>query len=101
MSPKGLVVDRLNQVTNQLVHIEAHTLNVGFNNTGAVVERLGHTGLLVLSVARPLNIWFALVLKHHLLDHVAVGVLVDTISPHICLPYVRVIMLSRSRCWVL
>merc|ERR1711875_143183 len=98
---EGLVVDRLNQVTNQLVHIKAHTLNIGFNNTSAVVERLGHTRLLVLSVARPLNIRFALVLEYHLLDHVAVGVLVDTISPHICLPYVRVVLLGRSRRWIL
>merc|ERR1711875_94445 len=97
---KGLVMECLNQVAHQLVHIEAHTLNVGFNNTSAVVERLGHTRLLILSVARPLDIWLALVLEHHLLDHVAVGVLVDTISPHICLPYVRVVLLGRSRCWV-
>merc|ERR1711875_213938 len=79
---KGLVVDRLNQVTDQLVHIEADTLNVGFNHTSAVVEWLGHTRLLILSVARPLNIWLALVLEHHLLDHVTVGVFVDTIATH-------------------
>merc|ERR1719308_155978 len=98
---KCLVVDRLNQVSHQLVHIEADTLNVCFNNTSAVIEGLSHTRFLVLSVARPLNIWFALVLKHHLLNHVTVGVLVDTIAPHVSLPYVRVVMLSRSRCWVL
>merc|ERR1711942_40903 len=80
---KGLVVDRLNQVADQLVHIEADTLNVGFNNTSAVVEVLGHTRLLILSVACPLDVWLTLVLEHHLLDHVTVGVLVDTIAPHI------------------
>merc|ERR1719320_214129 len=94
---KGLVVDRLNQVANQLVDIEADTLNVGFNNTSAIVEGLGHTRFLVLGVACPLNIWLALVLEHHLLNHVAVGVLVDTVAPHICLPNIRVIMLGRSR----
>merc|ERR1711875_67254 len=97
---KCLVVDRLNQVAYQLVNIEAHSLDIGFNNTSAVIERLGNTRLLILSVAGSLNIWLALVLEHHLLDHVTVGVLVDTVSPHICLPYVRVIMLGRSRCWV-
>merc|ERR1719347_318736 len=40
---KGLVVDGLNQVAHQLVHIKAHTLNVGFNNTSAVIEGLRYT----------------------------------------------------------
>merc|ERR1719312_2472147 len=97
---KGLVMDRLNQVTDQLVDIEADALNVGFNNTSAVVEGLRHTRFLVLGVARFLHIWLALVLEHHLLNHVAVGVLVHTIAPHICLPNIRVVMLGRSRCWV-
>merc|ERR1719342_547002 len=95
-----LVVDRLNQVTDQLVDIEAHSLNIGFDNTSAVVEVLGHTRFLVLSVACPLNIRLTLVLEHHLLDHVTVGILVDTIAAHISLSYVRVILLGRSRCWV-
>merc|ERR1712013_384944 len=92
-----LVVDRLNQVTHQLVDIEAHSLNISFDNTSAVVEVLGRTRFLVLSVACPLNVWLTLVLEHHLLDHVTVGVLVDTIAAHIFLPYVRVILLGRSR----
>merc|ERR1711875_6553 len=95
-----LVVDRLNQVTDQLVDIEAHSLNIGFDHTSAVVEVLGRTRFLVLSVACPLNVWLALVLEHNLLNHVAVGVLVNTIAPHVSLPYVRVILLGRSRCWV-
>merc|ERR1719342_1077912 len=65
---KGLVVDRLYQVTHQLIHIKAHTLNVSFNNTGAVVEWLRHTRFFILSVAGLLHIRFALVLEHHLLD---------------------------------
>merc|ERR1711875_19831 len=92
---QGLVVDRLNQVADQLTHIEADTLNVGFNNTSAVVEGLGHTRFLVLSVTRLLDIRFALVLEHHLLDHVTVGVLVDTIATHVSLPYVRIVFLGR------
>merc|ERR1711875_155765 len=95
-----LVVDRLNQVTDQLVDIEAHSLNISFDNTSAVVEVLGRTRFLVLSVACSLNVWLTLVLEHRLLHHVTVGVLVDTVSPHICLPYVRVVLLGRSRCWV-
>merc|ERR1719312_218340 len=95
-----LVVDCLNQVTDQLVDIEAHSLNIGFDNTSAVVEVLGRTRFLVLSVACPLNVWLTLVLEHHLLDHMTVGVLVDTIASHVSLPYVRVILLGRSRCWV-
>merc|ERR1712201_1904 len=97
---QGLVVDRLHQVAYQLVDIEAHSLDIGFNNSSAVIERLGNTRFLILSVACPLSVRLALVLEHHLLDHVTVGVLVDTVSPHICLPYVRVVMLGRGRCWV-
>merc|ERR1719312_469778 len=97
---KGLVVYRLNQVADQLIDIKAHALNVSFNNTSAVVEGLGHTRLLILCVAGLLNVWFALVLEHHLLDHVTVGVLVDTVSPNVCLPNVRIILLGRSRCRV-
>merc|ERR1711875_206685 len=97
---KGLVVNRLDQVTDQLVHIEADPINVSFNNTGAIVELLCHTRFFILSVAGLLDIRLALVLEHHLLDHVTVGILVDTIAPHVSLPYVRMILLGRSRCWV-
>merc|ERR1712201_52841 len=97
---QGLVVDRLHQVAYQLVDIEAYSLDIGFNNSSAVIERLEDTRFLILSVACSLYIRLALVLEHHLLDHVTVGVLVDTIAAHVCLPYIRVIMLGRSRCWV-
>merc|ERR1712243_269525 len=81
-SEASLYLISLLQVAYQLVHIEAHTFYIGFDNASAVVEGLGHTGLFILSVASPLDIWLALVLEHHLLDHVAVGVLVHTIAPH-------------------
>merc|ERR1712013_650931 len=69
---QGLVVDRLHQVAYQLVHIEAYSLDIGFNNTRAVIERLGNTRFFILRVACSLDIWLALILEHHLLDHVAV-----------------------------
>merc|ERR1711921_47371 len=97
---QGLVVDRLHQVAHQLIDIKANTLNVGFNNTSAVIEWLRHTRFLILCVTRSLDIRLALVLEHHLLDHVTVGVLVDTVASHVSLPYVRVIVLGRSRSWV-
>merc|ERR1719347_1175560 len=63
---QGLVVDCLNQVAHQFVHIKAHALDVGFNNTSAVVEGFRHTRFFILSVARLLDIGLALVLEHHL-----------------------------------
>merc|ERR1712013_168530 len=81
---KGLVVNSFYQIAHQLIHIKTNPFNICFDYPSAVVEELGCTGFLILSVARPLHIRLALVLKHHLLDHVAVGVLVDTIATHVC-----------------
>merc|ERR1711875_180673 len=97
---QGLVVDSLHQVTDQLVHIKANALNLSLDDSRAVVEEPGHARLLVLSVARSLSVWLALILDHHLLHHVTVGVLVDTIASHISLPYVRMILMGRCWCWV-
>merc|ERR1719158_1768338 len=97
---KCLVVDRLNQVADQLVHIKTDAFNLCFDYSCAIVERLGHTRLLVLRVTSSLRVWLALVLEHHLLDHVAVGILVDTITSYISLPNIRIILLYRSRCWI-
>merc|ERR1719312_1825285 len=96
---KCLVMDGLNQVANKLIHIKTDTFNLGFDYSYTVVERLGHTRLLVLRVTSSLCVWLALVLEHHLLDHVAVGILVNTITSYISLPNIRIILLHRSRCW--
>ena len=65
------------------------------------VDETGNAKLLVLGVASPLCVRLALVLEHHLLDHVAVGVLVDTVAPHVGLSNIRIVTLRRCRCWIL
>merc|ERR1719260_13975 len=98
---EGLVVNGFHQVTHKLVHIKTNTLNVRLDYSSTIVERLGNAGLPVLSPTRLLDIGLALVLEHHLLHHVTVGVLVHTISSHISLPYIRIVLLGRSRCRIL
>merc|ERR1719233_1644861 len=98
---QGLVVDGLNKVAHQLVHIKADTLHAGLDDPRAVVVKLGLAFFLILRPASGLCVGLALVLKHHLLHHVAVGVLVDAVPPYIVLPYIRTVLLCRSRCWVL
>merc|ERR1711887_2195 len=90
-----LVMNCLDQVAYQLVYIETDSLDIGFNNSRAVSEGLCCTRLFVLCVTSPLRVWLALVLEHHLLDHVAVRVLIDTVAPHIGLSYIRIVPLSR------
>merc|ERR1719320_1386075 len=97
---KCLVMNSFDQVTYQLVHVETDSLDIGFNNTGAVLEGLGCTGFLILGVASPLCVGLALVLEYHLLNHVAVGVLVDTVPPNISLSNIRMIILGRCRSWI-
>merc|ERR1719402_1739589 len=93
-------MDGLHQIADKLIHIETNTLDLGLDNSSTVVEQPGHARLLILGVASLLSVRLALVLEHHLLHHVAVGVLVDTVSPNINLSYVRIISLSRCRRWV-
>merc|ERR1719352_1150581 len=95
-----LVVDCLNQIADKLIYVETNTLDLGLDNPSTVVEKPGNARLLILGVAGPLGVRLALVLEHHLLHHVAVGVLVDTVSPNIGLPYVRIIPLGGCRRWV-
>merc|ERR1711875_202390 len=94
---QGLVVNSFDQITYQLVHIEADTLDVGLNNTSAIVVRHRLTVLNVLSPTRCLNIRLALVLEYNFLDHMTVRILVHTIPSYVSLAYVRIIFLSRSR----
>merc|ERR1719187_816171 len=95
-----LVMDSLNKIADKLIYVETNTFDLGLDNSSTIVEEPRHTSFLVLGVAGPLCVRLTLVLEHHLLHHMAVGVLVDTVAPHIGLSYVRIILLSRSRCWV-
>merc|ERR1719504_70485 len=93
---QGLVVDGLHQVTDQLVHVEADPLHVGLDDPRTVLEHLPLAVLLVLGPASLLSVRLALVLEYPLLHLVAVGVLVDPITPHIGLSNIRIILLNRS-----
>merc|ERR1719186_1196714 len=93
-----LVVDGLHQVADKLIHVKTDSLDLCLDNASAIVKQPGNTSLLVLGVASPLGVGLTLVLEHHLLHHVAVGVLIDTVAPYIGLPYVRMISLGRCRC---
>merc|ERR1712202_10805 len=77
-----LVVDSLHEVADQLVHIEADTLDIGLNDPGAVFEQLRLASLLVLCPAGLLGVGLALVLEDDLLHLVAVGVLIDAVAPN-------------------
>merc|ERR1711875_29945 len=94
---QGLVVNSFDQITYQLVHIEAHTLDVGLNNTSAIIVRHGLTVLHVLSPTCSLNIRLALVFKNNFLNHMTVRILVDTIPSYVRLTNIRIILLSRGR----
>merc|ERR1719350_2398558 len=93
---QSLVVDGLHQAADQLVHIEADTLHVCLDHPGAVLEHLTLAMLLVLGPASLLCVGLALVLEHHLLHLVAVGVLVGPIAPHVGLTNIRVVLRSNS-----
>merc|ERR1712119_121893 len=98
---KSLVMDSLHEVTDQLVHIKADALNIGLNDPGAVLEQLRLASLLVLCPAGLLGVGLALVLEDDLLHLVAVGVLIDAVTPNIGLANVWIIILNWRWCWVL
>merc|ERR1719184_92238 len=98
---QSFVVDGLDKVAHQFVDIEANTLYAGLDDTCAVVVELGLAFFLILGVDSGLGVGLALVFKHNLLHHVAVGVLIDAIPPYIVLTYIRAVVLGRGRCWVL
>merc|ERR1719504_75754 len=93
---QGLVVDGLHQVADQLIHVEADSLHVGLDDPCAVLEHLPLTVLLVLCPASFLSVRLTLVLEHHLLHLMAVGVLVPPIAPHIGLSNIRIVILYRN-----
>merc|ERR1719334_1339401 len=96
-----LVMNGFNQVTHQFIYIKANTFNVCLNDPSAVFVRLRLTFLAILGPTSSLGVIFTLILEHNLLDHVAIGILVNTITTYISLPYIRVILLGRSGCRIL
>merc|ERR1719504_221003 len=93
----GHIVDNLLlHVAVRCLHVEAYSLHVGLDDPRAVLEHLPLAVLLVLGPASLLSVRLALVLEHHLLHLVAVGVLVDPIAPHVSLSNVRIVILHRS-----
>ena len=93
---QGLVVDGLHQAADQLVNIETDTLHICLDNPSAVLEHFPLAMFLVLCPASLLCVRLTLVLEHHLLHLMAIGVLVDPIAPHIGLSNVRVVLLDYS-----
>merc|ERR1719233_257775 len=83
-----LVMDSLHKIANKLIYVKTNTFDLGLDNSSAVVKQPRNTGLFVLGVASPLGVRLTLVLENNLLHHVTVGVLVDTVAPHIGLSYV-------------
>jgi len=97
---QGLIMDGLNQITDQLIHIEANSLYVSLNNPRTIVVKYRFTMFLILGPASSFGVGFALVLKYHFLNHMAVGILVDAIPTNISLTNVRIILLSRCWSWI-
>merc|ERR1719334_240629 len=94
---KRFVVNSFDQIANQFINVETNTLDVGFNDTSAILEKLGLTNFLVLGPASLLLVWLALVLKYHLLNFMAVWILVHSITSDISLSNIRVVFLSGRR----
>merc|ERR1719347_1604472 len=92
------VMNGLNQITHQFVDIKANTLDVCLNDPSAILVRLRVAFLAILSPTSSFCVVFTLILEHNLLDHVAVGILVDTIPTNIRLAYIRVVLLGWSGC---
>merc|ERR1711942_209719 len=98
---QSLVVNCFYKVAYQFIDIKTNTFDVCFDYTCAVVEFHWCTVFLILSPTSCFSIRLALILEYNLLDHVAVGVLVYSISANISLPNIRVVLLSRRWGWIL
>merc|ERR1711942_459389 len=94
---KRFVVNSFDQIANQFINVETNTLDVGFNDTSAILEKLRLTNFLVLGPASLLLVWLALVLKYHLLNFMAVWIFVHSITSDISLSNIRVVFLSGRR----
>merc|ERR1719312_335923 len=97
---QGFVVNGLDQIAHQLVHIEANTFDVCLDDAGAVLIHNRLAFFMILCPASLLGVWLALVLEDNFLDHVTVRILVDPIPTYISLPNIRIILLGRGWCWV-
>merc|ERR1719312_187163 len=98
---QGLVVNSLDKITHQLVHIEANTFDVCLDDSGAVLVHGRLAFFLVLCPAGLLGVWLALVLEDDFLNHVTVGILVHPIPTYISLTNIRMVLLGRGWCWIL
>merc|ERR1711942_550755 len=98
---QGLIVNSLDKVTHQLVNIEANTLDVCLDNSGAVLIHCRLAFFLVLCPAGLLSVWLALVLEDNFLHHVAIRILVDPIPTYVGLANIRMVFLCRGWCWIL
>merc|ERR1719481_1047248 len=91
-------MNSFDQVTHQFVYIKADTLAVSLHNPSAVIVRLRLAFLAILGPTSSLGVIFTLILEHYFLDHVAIGILVNTITTNIGLAYIRVVLLGWSGC---
>merc|ERR1712025_1115651 len=98
---QGLIVNSLDKITHQLVHIEANTLDVGLDDSRAVLIHSRLAFFLVLGPAGLFGVWLALVLEDNFLHHVIVRILVDPIPTNISLANIRMVFLCRSWCRIL
>merc|ERR1719334_953254 len=98
---QSLVVNGFDQITHQFVYIKADTLDICLNDPSTVIVRLRFAFLAILSPTSSFGVVFTLILEHNLLDHVAIGILVNAISTNIRLAYVRIVFLGRSGCGIL
>merc|ERR1719347_683110 len=98
---QGFVVNGLDQIAHQLIHIEANTFDVCLDDSGAVLVHSRLAFFLVLCPAGLFGVWLALVLEDDFLHHVTIRILVDPIPTIISLPNIRIVLLCRGWCWIL
>merc|ERR1712215_434854 len=91
----------LYQTTNQLIDVEANPLHISLDDTCAVLELYSIAPLFVRGPASLLSVRLALVLENDFLYLVAVWILINTISSHISLSNIRIILLNWRGCWIL
>merc|ERR1719312_1417137 len=97
---QGFVVNSLDQIAHQLVHIEANTFDVCLDDSGAVFVHNRLAFFMILCPASLLRVWLALVLEDNFLDHVTVRILVNPIPSYISLANIRIVLLGRGWCWI-
>merc|ERR1711875_87837 len=98
---QGLVVNGLDEVTHQLVHIETNTFYVCLDDSRAVLVHNRLALFLILCPASLLGVRLALVLEDNFLHHVTIRILVYPIPTYISLTNIRVVLLGRGWRWIL